>query len=196
MGKHFVCPHPECQVDAQQAWHLMKDQGNKEDTAVKRAKCGTCGKYSYWVDEQLAWPAIRLGDQASDALPDDVREVYNEARDVVAHSPRAAAALLRLGVERLVSHLGETSGRLDERIGRLADAGDITRRTVDALDAVRLTGNNAVHEGQIDPEGGDDRDVALLLFQIVNRIADDTIGMKREVEKLGGGKRKPKASEG
>lgn len=160
------------------------------DAAIRRSTCQTCAKHGYWVNESLVWPALRLGDPSSPYLPDDVREVYEEARSVVAHSPRAAAALLRLAVERLATELGETEGTLNARIGRLAKNGDITRTTIDALDAVRLTGNNAVHEGQIDPNGNDDLKVALLLFQIVNRIADDTIGMQRTVEELVGDKRR------
>lgn len=189
---HFVCPHADCQVDSTMTWWSVYVGHNKEhDKQARRAHCHTCMESSYWIGDQMVWPAPLLGDQASVDLPADVLELYNEARVVVSASPRAAAALLRLAVERLVVHLGEETGKLHVRIGRLKKRGDITRRTIDALDAVRITGNAAVHEGQIDPVGDDDLPIALLLFQVVNRIAEDTIGMGRRVTELGRGKLRP-----
>jgi hypothetical protein len=142
-----------------------------------RATCRSCGEHSYWVDEQLAWPRPQFGSPPSDDLQGELRDLYEEARDVAARSPRSAAALLRLLVERLVTELGETEGQLFERIGRLAARGEITRRTVDALDAVRVAGNGAVHAGQIDPEGLDDHEAVLLLFSIVNTLIETAISL-------------------
>lgn len=186
---HFTCPHETCQVDANMRWVTMKDQNNHGDPRIRRALCNTCGQPNYWVDEELVWPAALLGDQASEDLPGDVLAIYSEARTVVPHSARAAAALLRLAIEHLVTALGEEGGTLNERIGRLAERGDINKRTIAALDAVRITGNKAVHEGQIDPAGGDDLEVALQLFSLVNRIAEQTLGMDRTARQLGGGDR-------
>lgn len=117
-------------------------------------------------------------------------ELYNEARLVAPISLRSAAALLRLVVDKLVAHLGARKGTLDARIGELAGKGEITTRTVDGLDAVRLTGNSALHAGQIDPEGGDGRDVVLLLFSIVNATVENAITLPRRTAELVGDKQR------
>lgn len=190
----FTCPDPTCQVLAQHAWVSMQYERHGTrvtDQRVFRSECLQCSSPAYWIDEELAWPAPLLGDPASDSLPEQVRELYGEARTVVAYSPRAAAALLRLAVERLVAELGEMKGKLDDRIDRLHKSGELNKGIVDALDAVRVTGNKAVHEGQIDPAAGDDLGVALLLFRIVNRIADDTLGMRSDIDDLLGDKKRP-----
>ena len=51
-----------------------------------------------------------------------------------------------------------------------------------ALDIVRVIGNNAVHPGQIDLR--DDRSTAMRLFELVNLIAEVMITQQKEVEKL------------
>ena len=50
-----------------------------------------------------------------------------------------------------------------------------------ALDAVRVIGNEAVHPGQMDLQ--DDRDTAETLFKLVNVIAEKTISEPKHVKK-------------
>lgn len=38
-------------------------------------------------------------------MPESVKEIYNEAREIASNSPRAAAALLRLALEKLTEEL-------------------------------------------------------------------------------------------
>jgi hypothetical protein len=188
---HFVCPHPDCGVDAQQNWRHMQVQADKKvDSDIMRATCQTCGQHSYWVGDLLAWPALRLGPPASSDFTDELLELYNEARAVATHSHRAAAGLLRLLIEKLISTLGAEGRTMFERIGHLADRGDISRRTVDALDVVRVVGNNALHEGQIDPDDGDDQGSVLLLFAVVNSIMVDAVTLPRQAAELLGDKRR------
>jgi hypothetical protein len=51
-----------------------------------------------------------------------------------------------------------------------------------ALDILRVIGNNAVHPGQIDVD--DNKDIALNLFKILNVVADDMITKPKEMENL------------
>jgi hypothetical protein len=170
-------------VDAQQLWKNAAF-GTLADEAIKRATCVLCSGSSYWVQEHLVWPSPHLGPAPNEDLHNEVLELYNEARAIAPRSPRAAAALLRLLVERLADELGADAGTLAERINQLATSGVITQRTIDALTAVRLTGNSAVHAGQIDPSCEDDVRVVLLLFTIVNSIAENALTLPRRTHAL------------
>ena len=47
---------------------------------------------------------------------------------------------------------------------------------------ISVIGNHAVHPGQIDL--GDNKDIALKLFKILNMIADDLITKPKDMEEL------------
>ena len=86
----------------------------------------------------------------------------------------------------MTAELGETKGTLDARIQKLTERGDITTRTVDALDAVRVVGNKAVHAGANRPDGGDDVGVVFLLFRVVNDIVENAISLPKRTQALRG----------
>ncbi len=102
-------------------------------------------------------------------LPADVQEDYDEARAIMGESPRGAAALLRLAIQKLCVHLGEKGTNLNEDIANLVkNENGLPRKVQQALDIVRVIGNNAVHPGQIDLT--DDVQTAGKLFGLVNVI--------------------------
>ena len=114
-------------------------------------------------------------------LPEDIQEDYLEAASIVNQSPRGAAALLRLCIEKLVSHLEAKGKDLNAKIGDLVSRG-FNPKIQKALDVVRFIGNEAVHPGQIDLN--DKPETALALFKLVNVIADDMITKPKEVDSL------------
>lgn len=168
----FVCPH--CGVIAQQQWRdggFPAGASGMRDPNLMRATCLSCKKHSYWVGEEMAWPRHRIGAPAGDDFPEDLKSLYEEARVVAPISPNSAAGLLRLLVEKLSAALGAPEyEHLKDRIKWLKDKHGISADMVTAMEAVRLSGNEALHAGQIDPEHGDDQGVVELLFQIVNWI--------------------------
>jgi len=75
--------------------------------------CYVCNRPAVWLREGLLYPPIRTGAEPSEDMPPDVLADYEEARSIIALSPRGAAALLRLGIQKLCNNLGEKGKKLD-----------------------------------------------------------------------------------
>ncbi len=114
-------------------------------------------------------------------MPEDVKEDYEEARLVVEVSPRSAAALLRLALQKLMKHLGESGKNLNDDIANLVKKG-LPEKIQKALDAVRVIGNNAVHPGELDLR--DDKETALALFDLLNMIVEVMITQPKKVNEI------------
>ncbi len=107
---------------------------------------------------------------------------YNEAASILNKSPRGAAALLRLAIQKLCHELGcDPKKKIDDNIAELVKKG-LLPKVQKALDIVRVTGNEAVHPGQIDLS--DDIETAKKLFGLVNIIARQMITEEKEVNSL------------
>lgn len=114
-------------------------------------------------------------------LPDDIKRDYEEAATILDHSPRSAAALLRLSIQKLCVHLGETGRNLNNDIAVLVEKG-LRINVQKSLDTVRVIGNNAVHPGKLDLR--DDIPTARALFDLVNMIADAMLTQPRQIEEI------------
>jgi len=110
-------------------------------------------------------------------MPKDVREDYEEARSIVSLSPRGACALLRLAVQKLCGELGEPGKNIDKDIANLVGHG-LNIEVQQALDSLRVIGNNAVHPGEMDLT--DDTETATALFSLLNFIVEDRIAQPRK----------------
>lgn len=69
-------------------------------------------------------------------------------------------------------HLGEKGKNINDDIGALVKKG-LGSDVQEALDTVRVIGNNAVHPGTIDLE--DDVETAERLMELVNYVVDEMI---------------------
>jgi len=125
----------------------------------------------------MVYPRVVAGPPPHEDMPDDVVRDYNEARMVVEDSPRSAGALLRLAIQRLMEHLDAEGGTLNTQIGNLVEEGQISPRTQQALDAVRVIGNESVHPGTMDMD--DDKETAMALFKLLNGIVQETIALEK-----------------
>lgn len=133
----------------------------------------------------MIYPQASSAPKPTNDMPDEVREDFSEARQIVDDSPKAAAALLRLAMEKLVQDLTENEDQsLYAGIGELVDEGRIDERIQKALDSVRVTGNDYVHAGEI--YRPDDRETALRLFELVNVIVELTITREKMIEEAYG----------
>lgn len=186
----FHCPN--CGVLSQQTWtrnllgiyiktHPNGNQAREEFDVVnyKVAKCSHCNNFSIWLAEKMVYPLSGTVEMANPDLPDDIKNDYNEAKDIVNISPRGAAALLRLAVQKLCIHLGEKGTNINDDIKSLVKKG-LPQTMQQALDSVRVVGNNAVHPGTIDLN--DNVEIAYALFGFVNIICEMLISQPKKVK--------------
>jgi hypothetical protein len=114
-------------------------------------------------------------------LPEDIETDFEEARSIVNNSPRGAAALLRLCVQKLCINLGGKGKNINEDISILVKNG-LPVKIQQALDIVRVIGNSAVHPGLIDIQ--DNQEIANKLFHLINLIAEVMISQPKEINKV------------
>ena len=185
----FNCPC--CGAYAEQKWSFVDAAGtfdraynsvNKfssfviDDMAV--SKCSRCSQICIWYEEELIHPKAIVVEMPNVDLPEDIRKDYLEAANIAQYSPRGAAALLRLCIQKLCKELGEKGKNLNDDIGKLVKKG-LSADIVKAMDLLRVTGDNAVHPGEIDLN--DRPEIAFNLFKIVNFIAEKMITEPRRL---------------
>lgn len=197
----FKCPH--CLAYAQQEWYRLihedvydnyenysysyykvEDSTSNETLGFAFCDCAACRKKSVWLDRKMVYPHRNNIENPKELMPLEVKELYDEARAVFSASPRASAALLRLALELLLPHLGATKGKPNAMIGQLVEQRKVFGRVQEAMDYLRVTGNEAVHPGILDMEGKDDAEVSLALFKILNYIVAETIESDAMVAEL------------
>jgi hypothetical protein len=152
-----------------------------ELTNVTVSKCYSCGGITIWRADEIIYPLNQISIAPNEGMPPDVRADFLEANDILDKSPRGAAALLRLCVQKLLIHLGEKGKNINDEIGNLVEKG-LDRRIQKALDVVRVVGNSAVHPGQIDLN--DDKTIATKLFGLVNVIVESQITQAKHIEEM------------
>jgi hypothetical protein len=180
-GDAFNCPN--CGAYAHQAWFKIAATGYKsfDKEEMSLSLCCRCNNYALWLDQKMLFPSASLAPLPSDDTPEDVAFDYSEARNIVNSSPRAACALLRLAMQKLMVHLGEKGKDPNTDIGNLVKKG-LPVKIQKALDIVRVIGNNAVHPGEIDLK--DDTETASSLFELINMIVEVMVTQPKKVDSL------------
>ena len=177
--KKFTCPH--CGAISLQRWNhrgwSFGHYSSTDQNPIRVARCDHCEKHSLWLNQTMLYPDVGRAPQPNPDLPNSVSEIYLEAASISTKSPRGAAALLRLAVQILCKELGEEGRNINSDIAELVKKG-LPERVQQASDIVRVTGNNAVHPGQIDV---DDAEVVGNLFDLINVIAEYTITMPQRI---------------
>lgn len=153
----------------------------KEVVNVNISDCFNCKKLAVWIFDRLAYPTLGNAPQANPDLPESIRVDYDEASRILDISPRGAAALVRLCIQKLCKHLGQPGKNINDDIAALVREG-LDKRVQMALDAVRVIGNNAVHPGNMDIK--DDRATAESLFRLLNLIVERTITEPKHVDEI------------
>src|SRR5688572_19695960 len=111
--KAFNCPH--CHVYSHQAWYYLRaaetEDGNgtqHTDRTFRVSYCERCAQNTIWLNDKIIFPQNSLVEPANPDLPANIIEDYDEAATVLNLSPRSAAALLRLCIQKLCRFLGES----------------------------------------------------------------------------------------
>jgi len=190
--KSFHCPL--CSVLSEQTWakgvsgQYLKIHPNGQQgwetyvlTNFASAKCSHCDGISVWLDKKMVYPLSGNIEMANIDLPDDIKNDYNEAKDIVNISPRGSSALLRLAIQKLCGHLGEKAKSINDDIANLVKKG-LPIQLQQALDSVRVIGNHAVHPGVIDLD--DKPETAYALFSFVNIICDYFIAQPKKINEV------------
>ena len=146
----FTCPH--CTAFANMSWPALPN-GHPVYHTLHIAICAACQKYNLWFREQenadsrMVWPDTPDVPPPNSDLNDDITSDYREAASILNNSPRGAAALLRLCVQKICIALGLKGTDLNSDIADLVKRG-LPPKGQQSLDAVRVIGNESVHISQ------------------------------------------------
>jgi hypothetical protein len=176
----FNCPF--CNAYAHQRWsNLCYKYSDEENQNIETSTCIKCNKEAIWIFEIMMYPDHSGIEPPNEDLGDAIKRDYLEAASILQKSPRGAAALLRLAVQKLCKQLGESGENIDRDIASLVKKG-LPEKIQQSLDAIRVIGNEAVHPGELDLK--DDKETARLLFGLVNFIAYSMITKPKEIEEI------------
>ena len=179
----FNCPH--CNAYAAQKWgdgyKRSPSEGFSIIQGLRSCTCTHCGEHSIWLDDAMIYPDSSQAPMPNPDLPPEIKADYEEAQSIINRSPRGAAAILRLCIQKLCAHLGEPGRNINDDIAALVKKG-LSPKIQKSLDIVRVIGNEAVHPGTIDLN--DNPDIAVHLCKLLNVIADAMITQPKEIDGL------------
>lgn len=179
----FNCPH--CGAYAHQTWEPLVKQLKRGALQTLSgwliATCARCSDFSVWCGPNKVYPSSATAPLAHPDMPSRVKQIYEEARTIHDASPRGAAALLRLALQMLMVDLGQKGKNINEDIAELVKKG-LPVQVQQALDIVRIVGNNAVHPGQIDIN--DSPAISTNMFQLINIIIEKMISEPKHLQEI------------
>lgn len=145
------------------------------------ATCSSCEDFTLWVNKEIVYPKKTTLPPPNYDLNEDIKALYLEASSILIDSPKGATALLRLALQKLLEQVGKSGKNINNDIKALVADG-MSPKIQQALDLLRVIGNNAVHPGQINLD--DNTEIAQKLFGILNFIAEELITKPKELEEL------------
>jgi hypothetical protein len=192
----FHCPH--CGVFAKQRWSHLHAGGDQYNTQYHSSNirgltttngnlaeewtsshCEHCSGMVIWSSGNIIFPKKIVVEQPNSDLDEDIQADYLEAANVLSDSPRSSAAILRLALQKLCKQLGEKGDNINDDIASLVKKG-LNPTIQKSLDALRITGNNAVHPGELDLT--EDTERVVKLFSLINFIAEKMITEPKEID--------------
>ena len=182
--KEFNCAY--CKVFARQIWSELRVSDLFSEVYLSSdlltvSKCTHCHKWSIWIEESLVYPAQITVEDPNDDMPDEVKKLYRESAQVLSISPRAAAALLRLGLQILLGAVGGGGKNIDNNIKKIVESG-VDRETQRALDTLRVFGNSGAHPEEIKLD--ENPDLVYKMYELMNIVTERLITRKNKIDEL------------
>lgn len=185
-AKSFTCPH--CEVLAMQVWSDLMTNFDRQRTSgwtiqknMDIGMCDHCSKITIWLGKEMLYPSKSSIPIPNEDLDSEIKKDYTEAAEIVEKSPKSAAALLRLAIQKLCLQLGESGKNINNDIRELVKKG-LSPKIQKSLDIVRVIGNESVHPGQINLD--DNKETAYKLFELINLIAHAMITQPKEIDNI------------
>jgi hypothetical protein len=182
----FNCP--VCNAYAHQLWRNLyynctngAQRWEEKNPKIRTSTCLKCKNEAIWISEIMMYPDHSGIEPPNEDLDDAIKDDYLEAASILQKSPRGAAALLRLAVQKLCKQLGESGKKISDDIASLVKKG-LPEEVQQSLDVIRVIGNEAVHPGELDLK--DDIETARQLFDLVNFIAEEMITRRTKRDEL------------
>lgn len=193
--KAFTCPN--CSAFSKHDWeHTFVNETYGQFTgrlgingekqlihSLYLCKCELCGYISFWYNDKLIWPLNTGVEAPLDGMPDDIKELYKEASNIVELSPKGSCAILRLALQKLCNRLAEKdeNNNIDDAIKVLVEKG-LPSSLQQAMDIVRIVGNEAVHPGEINID--DNSEIAIMMFRLMNIIIEKLVVDPKKISDL------------
>ncbi|OLF53809.1 DUF4145 domain-containing protein [Pseudomonas chlororaphis] len=162
-------------------WGMSRGYGSTE---FHQCYCDHCQEFSLWMGNGETKEGVMILPSSVNApmphadLPDECKKDFNEAREISGQSPRGSAALLRLALQKLCLHLGGEGKNINDDIKLLVQRG-LAPQVQQALDLVRVTGNQAVHPGEMSLE--DSPEHVTIMFEMINLIVEELIARPKQI---------------
>jgi hypothetical protein len=140
---------PVHEMDFSGYTNMLDILGGKEKV-YSFSQCQDCNNILFWLNRDIIYPSPKYGKGPSPLMPEDVADLYNQARGVYHTSRISALFLLRLAVEKLCKRLlnkEDTKARLSNLISELKNKKFLPDNVINFLDSYRSMGDIAVHEG-------------------------------------------------
>lgn len=150
-------------------------------------ECCSCGNLVYWEKGDIKYP-VRSGIAPAKDMPEDAKEVFNEAQAIIGLSPRAACALLRVCLEKIVDWYGENEHvegfKKSDKLYKKIETIGISPAFQRICKACRIAGNEHAHSGEIDLSGEDSFEIAEAMSRMINSLVNTWIAPIRESEEV------------
>ena len=200
-GKAFNCPH--CGAYSSMQWDAFLGNDILGEIVIKQVEgysfsnstCLHCRKSAIWYSKdeihKIFFPR-EVAIPPEENMPENVKEIYEEASLVLGDSPRAACALLRLALQELMKYLKENvqiynelkNRNINEDIKEIINIGNFYQDQKEllekAMNFVRLIGNKASHPSELDIN--DNPEIANTLFEMINFSVGEIITKPKERE--------------
>lgn len=128
----------------------------------------------------MVWPKRKPGALPHREMPDDAKVLYEEARSIASDSPRGAVGLLRVAVDVLLREVITDAGNksLNDVVGMAVSQG-LNPQVQQALDSLRVIGNDAVHPKQLVLQEENAPEIFTTLCILLNLVVEQLVSAPR-----------------